>query len=92
MRRKIKEESSFPSTSKNDVSQIMDEHRQDKLFESRFDATAMNDIDLKHFQLKSILNELRQNFGVNITKEIIDQLIRRFLHFDLIIRSELFRS
>ncbi|CAK5030578.1 unnamed protein product [Meloidogyne enterolobii] len=88
MRRKIKEESSFPSTSKNDVSQIMDEHRLDKLFESRFDATAMNDIDLKHFQLKSILNELRQNFGVNITKEIIDQLIKRFLHEN----SEQFQS
>uniref|UniRef100_A0A1I8AY64 Uncharacterized protein n=1 Tax=Meloidogyne hapla TaxID=6305 RepID=A0A1I8AY64_MELHA len=80
MRRKIKKESSFPSTSKMNDSQIMYEHRLEKLFESRFDAVAMNDIDLKHFQLKSILNELRQNFGVNISKEIIDQLIRRFLH------------
>ncbi|KAF7640407.1 hypothetical protein Mgra_00000227 [Meloidogyne graminicola] len=87
-----KKESSFPSINKLDNSQFIDETCQGKLFERR---SAINDNNSQEFQIKAILSELRQNFGTNIPREIIDQLIRRYLHNNFeqfqFIRKEVFK-
>lgn len=67
------------TTTTEDYKEFNDKNRLEKLFECNRDTKAMQDIDVKHFLINTVLNEFRQNKAeARLTNQTIDQFIRYF--------------